>query len=119
MKANFKSILSLILIIGVVLVLSTLLEGRVNNDKFLYSDLLDLFEADLVRDFVVDDNGKITLNAYVVTKNEDGTPDRIERLFSPKYPYEYLHEHEQRAANSPDAKPPVKEKILKFFAEVK
>ena len=73
MKANFKSILSLILIIGVVLVLSTLLEGRVNNDKFLYSDLLDLFEKDLVRDFVVDDNGKITLNAYVVTKNEDGT----------------------------------------------
>ena len=73
MKANFKSILSLILIIGVVLVLSTLLEGRVNNDKFLYSDLLDLFEADLVRDFVVDDNGKITLNAYVVTKNEDGS----------------------------------------------
>ena len=73
MKANFKSILSLILIIGVVLVLSTLLAGRVNNDKFLYSDLLDLFEADLVRDFVVDDNGKITLNAYVVTKNEDGT----------------------------------------------
>lgn len=55
----------------------------------------------------------------LVTKNEDGTPDRIERLFSPKYPYEYLHEHEQRAANSPDAKPPVKEKILKFFAEVK
>ena len=44
-----------------------------NNDKFLYSDLLDLFEADLVRDFVVDDNGKITLNAYVVTKNEDGS----------------------------------------------
>ena len=73
MKANFKSILSLILIIGVVLVLSTLLEGRVNNDKFLYSDLLDLFEADLVRDVVVDDNGKITLNAYVVTKNEDGS----------------------------------------------
>ena len=73
MKANFKSILSLILIIGVVLVLSTLLEGRVNNDKFLYSDLLDLFEKDLVRDFVVDDNGKITLNAYVVTKNEDGS----------------------------------------------
>ena len=73
MKANFKSIISLILIIGVVLVLSTLLEGRVNNDKFLYSDLLDLFEADLVRDFVVDDNGKITLNAYVVTKNEDGS----------------------------------------------
>lgn len=54
----------------------------------------------------------------LVTKNEDGTPDRIERLFSPKYPYEYLHEHELRASNSADAKPPVKERILKFFSEV-
>ena len=68
MKANFKSIISLVLIVVVVLVLSAVLDGRVNNDKFLYSDLLELFEEDLVRDFVIDDNGKITLNAYVVTK---------------------------------------------------
>ena len=73
MKANLKSIISLILIISVVLVLSAVLEGRVNKDKFTYSELVDLFEEDLVRDFVVDDNGKITLNAYVVTKNEDGS----------------------------------------------
>ena len=73
MKANFKSIISLVLIVVVVLVLSAVLDGRVNNDKFLYSDLLELFEEDLVRDFVIDDNGKITLNAYVVTKNEDGS----------------------------------------------
>ena len=73
MKANFKSILSLILIIGVVLVASTLLSERMNSDKFLYSDLLDLFEEDLVKEFVVDDKGKITLNAYVATKNDDGT----------------------------------------------
>ena len=73
MKANFKSILSLILIIAVVLVLSSLLDGRMNKDKFIYSELIDLFEEDLVRDFVVDDKGKITLNAYVVTKNDDGT----------------------------------------------
>ena len=73
MKANFKSILSLVLIIAVVLVLSALLEGRVNNDKFTYSELIDLFEADLVQDFVIDDNGKITLNAYLLQKNEDGS----------------------------------------------
>ena len=73
MKANLKSIISLILIISVVLVLSAVLEGRVNKDKFTYSELVDLFEEDLVRDFVVDDNGKITLNAYVATKNEDGS----------------------------------------------
>ena len=68
MKANLKSIISLILIISVVLVLSAVLEGRVNKDKFTYSELVDLFEEDLVRDFVVDDHGKITLNAYVATK---------------------------------------------------
>ena len=73
MKANFKSILMLILIIGVVLVATSVLSGRLNNEEFIYSDLLDLFENDLVRDFVVDDKGKITLNAYVVTKNDDGT----------------------------------------------
>ena len=53
--------------------LSSLLDGRMNKDKFIYSELIDLFEEDLVRDFVVDDKGKITLNAYVVTKNDDGT----------------------------------------------
>ncbi len=73
MKANFKSILSLILILGVVLVATSFFSERMKNDGFIYSDLVDLFENDLVRDFVVDDKGKITLNAYVITDNGDGT----------------------------------------------
>ena len=45
-----------------------------DEDKFVYSDLVDLFEKDLVRDFVVDENGTIKLNAFIVTgQNEDGS----------------------------------------------
>ena len=74
MKANFKNIIIFLLVIGVVILLSSFLMGELNQeDKFLYSDLVDLFEEDLVRDFVVDENATITLNAFVVTKNEDGS----------------------------------------------
>ena len=52
----------------------------------------------------------------LVITDEDGIkPKRIERLFSPKYPYEYLREHEFAAAGSPEAKPPIREKIMEFF----
>ena len=74
MKANFKNIIIFLLVVGVVILLSSFLMGELNQeDKFLYSDLVDLFEEDLVRDFVVDENATITLNAFVVTKNEDGS----------------------------------------------
>ena len=74
MKANFKNIIILLVIIGVVIVGSSfLLDGQNQEGKFLYSDLVELFEKDLVRDFVVDENATITLNAFVVKENDDGT----------------------------------------------
>ena len=74
MKANFKNIIILILIVGIVIVFASfLMNGAKDEDKFVYSDLVDLFEADLVRDFVVDDKGTIKLNAFVVTVGEDGS----------------------------------------------
>ena len=74
MKANFKNIIILILIIGIVIIFASLMmNGAKDEDKFVYSDLVDLFEADLVRDFVVDDKGTIKLNAFVVTVAEDGS----------------------------------------------
>ena len=74
MKANFKNIIILLVIIGVVIVGSSfLLDGQNQEGKFLYSDLVELFEKDLVRDFVVDENAIITLNAFVVKENDDGT----------------------------------------------
>ena len=74
MKANFKNIIIFIVIVGLVIVgTSFFMDQSKKEDKFLYSDLLELFEEDLVRDFVVDEKATIKLNAYVVTKNDDGT----------------------------------------------
>ena len=76
MKANIKNIIIFVLVVAVVVVGSSFfMDKNKNEDKFLYSDLVDLFEKDLVRDFVVDENATITLNAFVVKTNEDGSYD--------------------------------------------
>ena len=74
MKANFKNIIILLVVVGIVIAgVSFFMNNTKNESKFGYSDLLELFEKDLVRDFVVDANGVMKLNAYVVTMNEDGS----------------------------------------------
>ena len=97
MKANFKNIIILILIIGVVIVGSSFLLNKTNDeDKFVYSDLIGLFEADLVRDFVVDEKDTMTLHAYVIKLNGDGSytfelDDKGERkVVEYKYTFSYL-----------------------------
>ena len=56
MKANIKNIIIFVLIIGIVIVGATLLMNKSGDeDKFVYSDLIELFEKDMVRDFVVDE----------------------------------------------------------------
>ena len=73
MKANLKSIIILLIIVGAVIVGSSMFMSNGRDDEaFRYSDLIDLFENDLVKDFVVDETGEITLNAYVVTKDSEG-----------------------------------------------
>ena len=74
MKANFKNIIILLVVVGIVIAgVSFFMNNTKDESKFGYSDLLELFEKDLVRDFVVDANGVMKLNAYVVTMNEDGS----------------------------------------------
>ena len=73
MKANIKNIIIFVLIIGIVIVGATLLMNKSGDeDKFVYSDLIELFEKDMVRDFVVDEKGTIKLNAFVAIVGEDG-----------------------------------------------
>ncbi|MBO7196256.1 MAG: AAA family ATPase, partial [Clostridia bacterium] len=75
MKANFKNILILLLIVGIVVAGSTLLIDNGNDEaKFTYSNLIELFEGDYVHDFVVDENGTITLHAYAL-ENGAFVPD--------------------------------------------
>ena len=74
MKANFKNIIIFILIIGIVIVsASFFMEQTAKEDKFVYSDLVELFKNDMVRDFTVDEKGVIKLNAFVTSVGEDGT----------------------------------------------
>ena len=74
MKANFKNIAILILIVGIVIVgVSYLMDKTNKEDKFVYSDLVELFERDLVRDFVIDEKNVIKLNAFVAKRNIDGS----------------------------------------------
>ena len=73
MKANLKNIVMLLLIVGIVIVAASfLMENSRNEDKFVYSDLVDLFKQDVVRDFIVDEKGVMTLNALVPVKDASG-----------------------------------------------
>ena len=73
MKANLKSIISLVIIVAVVLVASSLLMGEgQDSEKLSYSELIELFENDLVRDFVIDGDAVINLNVFSVKVDSDG-----------------------------------------------
>ena len=73
MKVNFKSLISLILVIGaIILAVSFLSPGQNNQDKFVYSDLKELFSYDLVQSFEVDETGTITAKYYKPQRDENG-----------------------------------------------
>ena len=59
------------------------------------------------------------VGAGAVTKLVSGSEaegnKRIERIFAPKYPYEYLREYEARKSGETDGKEPVEKKIFEFF----
>ena len=63
------------------------------------------------------------VGAGAVTKLVDRAPGengRIERIFVPKYPYEYLRDMDKIREGAPEeGKLPLREKILAFFAEGK
>ena len=66
MKANFKNIVMLLLIVcGVVFAVTYFSGDTRNKDDVVYSDIVELFEADLVTSFVVNESGIITMKHYV------------------------------------------------------
>lgn len=65
MKVNFKSLISLVLVIGaIILAVSFLSPTKKDKDEFVYSDLVELFSNDLVKSFEVDETGTITAKYY-------------------------------------------------------
>ena len=70
MKANFKSILALLLIVGVVITLvSVFSQGQNASEALGYSEIVGLFEEDRVTSFKVDRNLNITIKAFEVDEN--------------------------------------------------
>ena len=74
MKINWKNIISLVLIVGVVLVAVSLFsQGQAKEDRFVYSELVDMFEEDRVYSFVVNEKQEITVKEIVYLWNSDGS----------------------------------------------
>ena len=76
MKANFKSIAMLVLMIVAVIIAVTFFTNSMKDEeRFGYSDVLELFENDLVESYEVDGKLNLKLKTYVVASyNPDGTP---------------------------------------------
>ena len=91
MKANLKNIIILLIIVGAVLVGSSMFMSDTGSEEaFEYSDLVELFENDLVKDFVVDETWVIKLNAYVVTKDKDGNAV-VDKEKTEEHSYKFSH----------------------------
>lgn len=74
MKANFKNILLLVLLIATVIVAVSFISQSLNDEEdFKYSDVLQLFKDDFVVSFEVDSDLQLTLITLTPELNEDGS----------------------------------------------
>ena len=105
MKVNFKSLLLLIvMIVAIIFAASVLSSGLDQGEKFGYSDLLDLFEEDLVVSFEVDE--KLLLTAKVLQPLEgggyktleNGSPDLKTYTYQLSYNFQLTEINELAAA---------------------
>ena len=68
-KRNIKiPILYIVLILVVVFAASTLISGMKASEKLSYSEIIELFEKDEVKEFTVDESGKLTITKTDGTK---------------------------------------------------
>ena len=73
MKANFKSIIMLLLIVAVVITTVSVFSSRNGDeDEFVYSDLIELFDKDLVTTYTVDGNLNMKVKALVIKTDANG-----------------------------------------------
>ena len=73
MKINFKNIIFLIVIVAVIITAVSIYTSSIKKDEdFLSSDIVELFEKNLVTSFVVDGNLNLSLNAYVIQLDQNG-----------------------------------------------
>ena len=95
MKANFKSILLLIILVGAVIVGVSFFSSQNEEEDFVYSDMIQMFKEDRVTSFVVDSDSIIHLTVLEVQRNElneivldeNGNPKYVEKEYSYEFTY--------------------------------
>ena len=95
MKANFKSIFLLIILVGAVIVGVSFLSSQTEEEDFVYSDMIQMFKDDKVTSFVVDSDSVIHLTVLEPQRNElnevvldeNGNPKYIEKEYSYEFTY--------------------------------
>jgi len=95
MKANFKSILLLILMVGAIIVAVSFFSSQNEEDNLVYSDVLKLLQDDKVASFVVDADSVMHIKLY--ERNEDDTDylydeDNEKKVSSKEYEYKFTYQ---------------------------
>ncbi len=72
MKANFKSILMLLVMVVVVIFAVSVFSDNKEPEKLAYSDVVDMFENDIVVNAVIDEKYVITLDVLVPVLDGSG-----------------------------------------------
>ena len=79
MKANFKNIIILIILVISVLLAVSFISRALNKDEAVtYSQILQMFEDDIVVSFEVDDKLNLTMKTLTPQRNADGSYARGE-----------------------------------------
>ncbi|MBQ8690142.1 MAG: ATP-dependent zinc metalloprotease FtsH [Clostridia bacterium] len=77
MKFNFRSILLLVLIVVVVIAAFSYFSGALNKkDDLTYSEIIQMFEDDIIVSFVVKETSVLQLKTLTPKLNEDGSYER-------------------------------------------
>ena len=73
MKANFKSILMLVLMVAVVIfAVSAFTGSKEEEDVFTYGDLIELLEADAVTELTVNGESQVIIKAFKPNQDAEG-----------------------------------------------
>ena len=114
MKSNIKTIVILLIVLAVVITSVSILTTQLKDkEQFEYSDIVELFNDDLVTSFTVDGKLKISITALVplrdengqivgYEKNENGELKEVPHSFALSYNFQLDHINELAERNFTD-----------------
>ena len=120
MKANFKSIVMLIVIVVAVIVAVSVFSPQDEVKTLNYGELIKMLEDDKVTSLTIDENGKATIKGYKLGDNGEYIMDKEEE-FTYSFTFTFLMDRvvsmaeENYSPNNGDAETEAKEPVLKYL----